>query len=368
MGPKGTVRVMMAAERRFQREALKRQRELARFEKEKAKLSAQEQARLEVSAYENQVEILLSVHKEPCEEWDWLGFASALSEPFPKTYFLRELRAKGVALLADAGSGEASDSAVQRARAADEQNFAELNRDYAREKGSTDHLRALALRILAGESMAFIEAFAEFNPVAEISPVGSLKQFAVESDGSINCVFKVNAKDVIPIEVKVLTASGKVSVRAMSKSQFHQLYQDYICACVIRMAREVFAMLPIQTILVTALADVTDGSTEQMSDQPVLSVAVGRRALGVIDFNQTAASAAIEGMLHRGDIKASRGRGSFKPIIPLAAADLPHSMTKEVDLAALCASVRSCRDTIRAEAAAISGSTQLGTALSGDET
>lgn len=366
MGPKGTVRAMLAAERRFQRDALKHQRELARIEKEKAKLSEQEQARLEVSSYENQLEILLSVHKELCEQWDWLSLASALSEPPPKNYFDCELRAKQLALLADPNSHEASNSAVQQARVMDERHFAELNKNYAGEKESTDHLRALALRILAGESMALIEAFVEFNPVAEISPVGSLKQFAVESDGSINCVFKVNAKNVIPSDVKALTASGKVAIRAMPKSQFHQLYQDYICACVIRMAREVFAMLPIQAILVTALADVIDGSSEQITDQPVLSVAVGRKALRSIDFDKTTAAAAIESMPHRGDIKASRGRGSFKPIIPLVAADLPHSMTKEADFAALCASVRSYRDTIRVETAGIGRCIQSATALSGD--
>jgi hypothetical protein len=53
MGWKGTLRAMEAAQRRKQRDAQKRQRELERQNKEQAKLSAIEQARLEVETHEN---------------------------------------------------------------------------------------------------------------------------------------------------------------------------------------------------------------------------------------------------------------------------------------------------------------------------
>ena len=60
---------MEAAERRQQRDAQKRLRELERQTKEQAKLSTQEQARLEVETFNNQLEVLLSVHKEQGETW-----------------------------------------------------------------------------------------------------------------------------------------------------------------------------------------------------------------------------------------------------------------------------------------------------------
>lgn len=46
--------------------------------KEQAKLSAQEQARLEVDAFENELELLLSVHKEASPRFDWMEPLSAL--------------------------------------------------------------------------------------------------------------------------------------------------------------------------------------------------------------------------------------------------------------------------------------------------
>ena len=83
MGYQGTLRAMEAAERRHQRDAQKRQRELDRRIKEQAKLSAIEQARLEVETHENQLDVLLSVHKAQGETWDWVALAASLPPPCP---------------------------------------------------------------------------------------------------------------------------------------------------------------------------------------------------------------------------------------------------------------------------------------------
>ena len=57
--------------------------------------------------------------------------------------------------------------------------------------------------------MAFIvKRVCGFNPVAEFSKVGSLKQFAVEGDDTIACVFDLNS-NVIPSQVKSLTSTGE---------------------------------------------------------------------------------------------------------------------------------------------------------------
>jgi hypothetical protein len=64
MGWKATLRAMEADKRRQERESQKRQRELEQRAKEQAKLSAIEQARLEVETFENQLDGLVSIHKK----------------------------------------------------------------------------------------------------------------------------------------------------------------------------------------------------------------------------------------------------------------------------------------------------------------
>jgi hypothetical protein len=61
-----------AARKRDERASLKRQKELERMLKEQEKLSVQEQARLEVDAFENSMEVLLSVHRDSRPQFDWI--------------------------------------------------------------------------------------------------------------------------------------------------------------------------------------------------------------------------------------------------------------------------------------------------------
>src|SRR5438445_161464 len=94
MGPKGTQRAIEASIRREEREAQRRQRQLERRAKEQAKLSALEQARLEVDTYENQVAVLLSIHKEQGKSWDWVRVLASLPPPLPQRNSFSELYAK----------------------------------------------------------------------------------------------------------------------------------------------------------------------------------------------------------------------------------------------------------------------------------
>lgn len=68
------IRRREAEARRSERETRKRHRELERRIKERAKLSALEQARLDVEAHENALEVLLSVHKEQGAPIEWVEF------------------------------------------------------------------------------------------------------------------------------------------------------------------------------------------------------------------------------------------------------------------------------------------------------
>jgi hypothetical protein len=71
MGVKGFIRSVQAAQHRAEREAIRRQRELERRQREYAKMQEQAQAAYEVECYENKIDLLLSVHKDCGNFWDW---------------------------------------------------------------------------------------------------------------------------------------------------------------------------------------------------------------------------------------------------------------------------------------------------------
>jgi len=351
MANKTSVRGMLAALRRQQRDAQKRQRDLEHQIKEQAKLSAIEQARLEVETHENNLEVLLSVHKEQGEIWDWIALLASLPPPSPQKNSNHELKTKQLMLVSNLREKGNAEAAIEQARLQDKQLFQEAMQTYGVEKSEQEKLKDLAFRILAKEHKAYIEALVEFSPLREISDLGSLLHFTVHSATLIECEMKVNSTKTIPTEVKTLTASGKISVKAMPKGRFHEIYQDYVCGCMLRVAREVFAMLPVETVLVTASADLLDSRTGHTAVQPVLSAAMPRAIIARLNFEQLDSSEALDNFQYRGDFKATRKSGVFQPITPLTPADVAQNSIENLGFHDLLANIQKMRGELKTKIA-----------------
>ena len=356
MSQSRSPRSIAARDRQLQRESQKRRRELDRQAKEMAKLSALEQARLEVETFENSLDVLLSIHKEPREQWNWIAIASDLKYPAPQLETKFELQARYQALANYPNKAHQHDAAFEAARNADNQAFQTALQEHEVAVSQVESLRSLAGRILDGEGLAFLEAFAEFNPVAEFSSAGSLRQFAVERRDLIDCVFKVDFEGTIPKEVKSLTAGGKLTIKAMPKARRHELFQDYVSACTLRMAGEVFAMLPIETVIVTALADVVGDPPDKPKEIPILSVVFDRAGLDKISFEADSAADAIDQFAHRCNFKITRKSGGFQPVIPFTTVDVVTSAGKRPGFDRLLALIKELGDEIR-PAAIVAGAT-----------
>jgi hypothetical protein len=325
------LRRLEVAQRRGEREAKRRQKELQRGLKEQAKLSALEQARLEVEAHENELEVLLSIHKERSAAVDWSALASGLPPHEPARLARHELAAL------------AKQTGVEEAREVDEREYQTARASYKTEFAQWDKMHSLARRVLAGEGRAYTEAVSESSALTEISNLGSSIHMTVHDAKVIECELKVNGCDVIPADAKSLTASGKLVVKAMPKARFHEVYQDYVCGCVLRLAREMFALLPVDTVILTATVDEIDSRTGHTAELPVLSVAAGRSQIEGLDFEHLDPSDAIQNFQHHGDVMTSRKSGEFVPIIPLSPADAAPPPPETMDFTSLVARVKQFR-------------------------
>lgn len=348
---KATMRAIEAAERRQQRDAKKRERELERQAKEMAKLSALEQARLEMETYENALEVLLSVHKEQAETFDWLSFATALPPVPPRRQSHNELKARQ--RLAVSPSRPGADLTLEQAQHQDESEYQTELQKYNSLKDEWTKMRSLASRVLQGDAVGYIEAIEELSPFTELSGIGSSLQFTIHNARLVEVVLSTNGRKAIPAEVKSLTASGKVSIKSMPKPQFIDIYQDYICGCVLRVARELFALLPIEMLLISASAEAIDTINGQTVERPFLSVAIPRVILKMFDFDKLDPSDSIMSLTHRGDLKASRKTGDFEFITPLTVSDLSQESPANMDLKSLIAAAQRLRADLAAQCAAL---------------
>ena len=325
------LRRLEVAQRRGEREAKRRQKELDRRLKEQTKLSTLEQARLEVEAHQNELEVLLSVHKERSAVVDWRALASGLPPHEPARLARHEL----VALAKQTG--------VEEAREVDEREYQTTRAGHETEFAQWEKMHSLARRVLAGEGHAYTEAVSESSTLTEISNLGSSIQMTVHNAKVIECELKVNGRDVIPADAKSLTAAGKLVLKAMPKARFHEIYQDYVCGCLLRLAREMFALLPVDTVILTATVDGIDSRTGHTAELPVLSVAAARSEIEGLDFEHLDPSDAIQNFQHHGDVMASRKSGEFIPIIPLSPADIAPTTSETMDFTSLMARVKQFR-------------------------
>jgi hypothetical protein len=349
------MRTEAAYHRRFEREALKRQRELEKQAKERTKLNAIEQARLEVAEFENRIEVLLSIHKDCADPTDWLAAATELPAPSPAKGSYYELRARQIMTVLPPSERHGWEEKIEIARLQDEQTYESQINAHDEAQQSWQKRVTLARKVRAGDTAAYAEAVNELSPLGEITHLGSSTEFTVHTPRLLECNLALNSSRAVPAEMKSLTASNKVSTKTMPTGRFHEIYQDYLCSCMLRVARELFALLPIETLLITARTTIAEPRTGHTGEQPVLSVAIPRSGLAGLNFERIDPSDTVDSFTHRGDFKASRKSGAFLPITPLIPADIMSVSPDCLGLAELIKRAKALRHELAAELGAIRG-------------
>jgi len=174
----------------------------------------------------------------------------------------------------------------------------------------------LATRITNGESSAYLEAIEETNPFSDISVLGSLLSFAITDSSTIEVVLRVNDDDAIPSEIKSQLKSGKLSAKKMPKAVFYELYQDYICSCSLRVARETFALLPVDMVIVNAIGKILNTKTGYIEEQPILSVAIPGQTLETLSLDTIDPSDSMGNFVHNMNFKKTSGFRAVEKIDP----------------------------------------------------
>ncbi|MEQ2005372.1 MAG: tellurite resistance TerB C-terminal domain-containing protein [Limisphaerales bacterium] len=296
----------------------------------------EQEHRQALAAYEQQAAVWEELQRQLCtarqaDEWEYHQAKNEHALLLAR-HHEREARL-AIARQADEADYQAERGAYEQALAhreqllriakqGDEIKFSLLLRKFEPEFAEWQEQNTLARAVVAGERAAYVRVLQELTPAAELRELGSTIGFQIHSPKLLEVTVKVNGLQAIPNEVKSLTTSGKVSVKAMPKGRFHEIYQDYVCGCVLRIGREVFALLPVETVIVTATTDIFDSRTGCTAEQPILSVAMPRGVMKKLDFDRLDPSDAMENFLQRGDFKSSRKAGAFVPITPLTPTDL----------------------------------------------
>lgn len=285
----------------------------------------------EVNQFEERLEYVLSMHKGDCRYWDWASYAASLIPVEPKRLNTNRLEALQQMAISAAMLVPPKLDQISVAEKKDETKYQEAYKSYSDWHGEFQQTKQLAVRILQGDLPAYEEVLHLFCPFSVIEDVGSSVEFIFHSPKIAECQLVVHGVEVIPDHEKKLSKRGKLSAKKMPRARFHEIYQDYVCGCMLRIVREVFAVLPFKHILITASVE-DEGMMEPV---PVMSAILPKLIITEVDIDNVDPSDCIESYVHRGDFKATRRSEAFKSIVPLTVVDVPCESENELSLGEL---------------------------------
>lgn len=149
-----------------------------------------------------------------------------------------------------------------------------------------------AENILDGDIDTYFQVINDLNPMADLMEYGSEFECGTDDPRMLSIHFLVNSDAVLK------------NAKKLPATQYHDLLQDYVCGCAIRIARDMFALLPLRSVIVDA----------RDKDKEILSVEFTRREFQKLDFAHIDASDTVSQFNHRMAFTLEKG---FLPIIPI---------------------------------------------------
>lgn len=290
------------------KQQLKEQRELEKIE-------LLQQAQEEVNAYDDFVYSLSNVHTEPVENVGWEKIAKT-DPPFPEGSIGHNEQNAIVAL--DNYKPSIFDKLFKRIET--RKNVLQNNIEKAKYddlllfqewKETVDH----ADRVLNNSEMAaYIEALEKISPFQSLLRLGSGISAHGTPSGEIHIEFAVNSESILPSEVKTLTKTGKLSTRKMGVTKYNEMMLSYVTGATIAIAKETFAVLPIESMYVHCLDTVENKATGHLKNSTLLSVLFDKKQIETLAFENINPTETIKLFQHNMKFLKTKG---FVPIEPI---------------------------------------------------
>jgi hypothetical protein len=303
-------------------------REQAQAARQAAKESKEQQRRQaenEAAQYESYVELLVSLHKESSEPWDWSALAAARAPSPPVKDMTGEGSARVAAQLYKPsfferlfGSSKrvlaAHERAVEEARVADQNRHDKAMRVHSEECIAVEGMRALATGVLARDMGAYRRALEHAGPFEELIAMGTRVSVASVEIDVVVLECDIIDDELVPTEEVKLTAGGKLSSKDLPAGRYWLLYQDFVCSAALRLALETLALLPISRVIVTIGRNQIDTSTGHRGRLALVTAHFAREPLSRLKLQTIDPSDSMKNFPHRMKFKKTVG---FEPVEPM---------------------------------------------------
>lgn len=269
-------------------------------------------------SHDDYIEVLITLHREAGKQWDWHQIATSppprprreseaaaqhVLDAYKPTFFERLLgqaERRRQALAATVANARTSDEAAWQ-QVCEQWNWCQL----------------LARSVLQRDLGGYLAAVDHLGPFEDLLPLGVHVEtrFTDPSLAEARTIFR---HDAVPwSEYKVL-ASGRTSVKSMSNARHRELTQEHVCSAAIRVARELFRLLPVDRVFVHMSTVLLDPATGHSNAYTLLSVEFDRERLESANFARVYPVSAVESFRHAMSFKKSIGLLPVDALEPLA--------------------------------------------------
>lgn len=324
---RGFLREVNAAQKRAARANERQARLHARALKLQAKADEIERAAAEVEEFDERVTQLTAIHHDVGEPMDWIEIRDRPAPISPqrttrwehsavqerdkfKPGFWQRILGKEAALR------ERLEQQIVAARNRDEVSHQGALKLHKQQLEQWQELHQMAVAILAGEANVYRRAIEELEPLAELQEIGCGLEISFPDALTAEIDLVVESERVVPREAKSLTRSGKLSTKSIPQGKFQELYQDYVCGCALRCAREFFSFLPLQRVIVNVKATLLDSATGHSRLETILTAGLPRSTLERMNFTAADPSDSMRLFPHRMGFKRSQGFFSVRALSP----------------------------------------------------
>ena len=160
--------------------------------------------------------------------------------------------------------------------------------------GQLKELQPFAQSVLAGDIDAYFNVIAEVGPFDDLLEYGSGFEVGTDDPQVMQIEFQVKSDEVVPTQYPDMKASGELVMKDFTKSAYYELVQDYVSSTMLRVARDTFALLPVQYVLVHAVDKILNPATGNDEEVTIASVKIKRDALATLNFERIDPSDCLE--------------------------------------------------------------------------
>jgi hypothetical protein len=322
---------MEADARRRHKDAAQRQRQAmahykAQYRQQQQAQRAYEQASAAATAasYEEYVQALVSLHQTAIAPIQW--HAQATCSPPTAPPFLRHHEAGAVAALQGfkpkfldralgkvAARRSALEVEVEQAKARDVAAYEEAKRKHAGAHAEWAGRAAFAKTVLARDVRVYREVLEAFGVHATFEGLGAAVRVDAVQPDLVAYTTMVDEGVVPKLEIK-LTAKAKITEKPLATGKYWVLFQDHICSCALRLARDAFAMLPVDRVIVNIGGATLNSTTGHRELVTMLAAHITRPALERINLDAIDPSDSMTNFQHRMKFKKTKGFDTVEPI------------------------------------------------------